>query len=244
MALRSLFPLLLMGFVLCAQAETVELGAEDDWYPYSGVRNGQAAGFAEDLIKAAFGAVHVEVKFDSMPYARCMAMAKAGDLLACFDTARNSLLDASFLWPAQPMYVAHCNIYARAGSTESGLSTADLEGKEVAVTNNYEYGEQFDTDPKILRSVSNQDVQGFRKLKVGRVKYMVAYDKVANSLFAQYREQFAGQFKVVGQTGSPGLYLAFSKKFPGAQRLVNEFDTGLAIIRRDGSYKLIEEKWQ
>ena len=244
MRVRRLFLLLLALFASCAHAETIEIGAEDDWYPYSGVKNGQASGFAEDLIQEAFKAEGVEVKFNSLPYARCMGETKVGNLLGCFDVARNSLLEPNFIWPAQAMYMAHINIYALASATESGLSTADLEGREVAVTNNYEYGESFDTDRKILRSVSNQDIQGFRKLLVGRVKYMVAYDKVANYLFAQYKDQFTGKFKVVGQTGEPGLYLAFSKKYPDAQRFVDKFNAGSALIRKNGQYKLIEDKWR
>ena len=167
-----------------------------------------------------------------------------GNLLACFGAARNSLLESNFLWPAQPMYMTHINIYALASSTESGLSAVDLEGKEVAVTNDYEYGESFDTDPKILRSVSNQDVQGFRKLLVSRVKYMAASDKVADYLFAQYKDQFTGKFKIVGQTGELGLYLAFSRKYPDAQCFVDKFNAGIALIRKNGRYKSIEEKWR
>jgi len=244
MRLRRWFLLLLILFAACTHAQTIKLGAEDDWYPYSGVRDGQPAGFAEDLIKEAFKAEGIEVKFYSLPYARCMAETKVGNLLGCFDAARNSLLEPNFLWPAYPMYMARINIYALANSTESGLGPHDLEGREVAVTNNYEYGEDFDTDKKIHRNVSNQDVQGFRMLMAGRVQYMVAYDKVANYLFARYKDQFSGKFKIVGQTGAPGLYLAFSRKYPDAQQFVDKFDAGIAVIRQDGRYRLIEEKWQ
>jgi len=76
------------------------------------------------------------------------------------------------------------------------------------------------------------------------VKYMVAYDKVANYLFAQYKDQFTGKFKIVGQTGEPGLYLAFSKKYPDAQGFVDKFDAGIALIRKNGRYKSIEDKWR
>jgi len=230
--------------ILPTRAETVVIGAEDDWYPYSGVLDGKPHGFAEDIVAAAFQAVGIDVKYESLPYARCMAETRAGKLAGCFDAARNSLLEPHYLWHAQPLYVARINIYARSASPESGLTVKSLEGKRVAVTNNYEYGEAFDTDSQILRDVSNQDVQGFRKLAAGRVEYMVAYSKVADYLVGRYKAEFLGKFKVVGTTGAPGLYVAFSRAYPGAGQIVDKFNAGLDMIRKDGRYEGIEARWR
>ncbi|MBV8657307.1 MAG: transporter substrate-binding domain-containing protein [Burkholderiales bacterium] len=244
MRLSVAFSAFVLFFSLGAGAETVTLGAEDDWYPYSGKVNGQAKGFAEDLITEAYKAAGVEVKFESVPYARCMEETKGGKLLGCFDAARNSLLEPNYLWHAKPMYTARINIYALSNSTESNLKVKDLEGKDVAVTNDYEYGDEFDKNTKIKRSVSNQDEQGFRKLIAGRVKYMVAYEKVTNYLIEKNKAEFQGKFKAVGMTAEPGLFIAFSKTFPNAQQLVDKFNTGLDAIMKNGRYKAIEAKWQ
>lgn len=213
-------------------------------HPYSGKVNGQPKGFAEDLITEAFKAAGVDVKFTSLPYARCMEETKAGKLLGCFDAARNSLLEPNYLWHAKPMFIARINIYALASSTESNLRTKDLEGKDVAVTNDYEYGDEFDNDKNIRRSVSNQDEQGFRKLLAGRVKYMVAYEKVANSVFEKNKADFDGKFKAVGMTAEPGLYIAFSKTFPNAQQAVDKFNQGMEAIQKNGKCKAVEAKWK
>jgi len=235
--------MMLTATMITVHAETVEIGAEDDWYPYSGVVDGKPRGFAEDIVQAAFNAVGVDVKYKSLPYARCMAETRAGTLLGCFDAARNSLLEANYLWHAQPLYNARINIYARVTSRDVGLTVKSLEGRVVGVTNNYEYGEAFDTDRQIIRDVSNQDVQGFRKLLLGRVEYMVAYAKVANYLFESYKSEFQGRFKVVGTTGEPGLYLAFSRQYPSAERFVGLFNEGLETIHKDGRYAALEAKW-
>ncbi|WP_374353303.1 substrate-binding periplasmic protein [Chitinimonas sp.] len=241
---RVLLPTLLSVATLALHAETITLGAEDDWYPYSGKVNGQAKGFAPDLISEAFKAAGVDVKFESVPYARCMEETKTGKLLGCFDAARNSQLEPNYLWHNKPMFSARINIYALANSTESGLKPKDLEGKDVAVTNDYEYGDDFDSNTKIKRSVSNQDEQGFRKLLAGRVKYMVAYEKVANAVFEKNKADFAGKFKAVGMTAEPGLFIAFSKTFPNSQQYVNKFNTGLEAIQKNGKYKEVEAKWK
>ncbi|MDK2124739.1 substrate-binding periplasmic protein [Parachitinimonas caeni] len=225
-------------------AETVSIGAEDDWYPYSGKVNGQAKGMAVDIVGAAFKAAGIDVKFESLPYARCMAMAKSGEVAGCFDTARNSTLEKEYLWHKQPLFKARIAIYARADSKQSGLTTKDLEGKDVGVTNDYEYGEEFDRNTKIRRSVSNQDEQGFRKLAAGRVEYMVAYEKVADAVFKKNEKDFAGKFKAVGETAVPELYIAFSQKRPDNQKIVDAFNKGMDAIQKDGTYKQIVDRWK
>jgi polar amino acid transport system substrate-binding protein len=80
-----------------ARAETVTIGAEDSWFPYYDVVKGKPAGFTVDLVQAAFGAVRIDVKFQSMPYARCMKLVKDGRLLGCFNPARASMVEADHL---------------------------------------------------------------------------------------------------------------------------------------------------
>ncbi|QDQ26120.1 transporter substrate-binding domain-containing protein [Chitinimonas arctica] len=238
--MRSLILAVGLGCATQAWADTVTIGAEDDWAPYCAKVGNEAKGFAVDIVREAFKAAGVDVKFAVVPYARCMSEAKDGKLAGCFDAARNSLLENDYLWHAKPMFTAAINIYAPADSKESGLRPKDLEGKDVAVTNNYEYGDDFDRNTRIKRSVSNQDEQGFRKLLAKRVQYMVAYEKVANDIFAKNKADFTGKFNVVGTTAEPGLYIAFSKKTPDGAKYLEKFNQGLETIRKNGKYKTIE----
>jgi polar amino acid transport system substrate-binding protein len=227
-----------------ARAETLTVGAEDDWYPYSGTVNMQAKGMAEDIVRAAFKKAGVEVQFQSMPYARCMEEAKSGKLFGCFDAARNSALEGQYLWHAKPLFIGKINIYSRNDSTDKDLTPKSLEGKEVAVTEDYEYGEAFDSNAKIKRVVSKHDLQGFRKVLTDKVKYVVAYDKVANYMFAQNKAEMGGKFKVVGATAEVGLYMAVNKTYPNASKLLDQFNQGFAEIEKSGQYKTIENAWK
>ena len=237
------FLVLLSGFCQAARVTSVLIGAEDDWYPYSGVVNGAPRGLAEDIVVAAFRAVGIEAHFKPVPYSRCMAETRVGSLAACFDAVRNSMREVHYLWPDHPLYLARINIYGPASSTESNLTSTDLEGKLVAVTNEYEYGETFDADTKIERSVSDQDINGLRKLVSGRVNYMVLYEKVA-SVLVQKNPVLRGKFKVIGLIGQPGLYVVFSKNNPHAAALLNDFNAGFATIVKNGEYQSIADQWR
>jgi polar amino acid transport system substrate-binding protein len=226
-----------------AAGESITLGAEDDWAPYSSKVDGEAKGFAVDIVREAYKSVGVEVKFVSVPYSRCMAETLDGVLLGCFDSARSGALEDNYLFHNKPLFIAQVNIFAAADSRESGLTTKSLEGKKVGVTNGYEYGGEFDSNTKVIRDVASQDEKGFSKLLEKRVPYMLAFEKVALSIFAK-NPAFAGKFKVVGVVDAPGLYIAFSKKHAAAQNALDKFNQGLELIQQNGTYAAIEARWQ
>jgi polar amino acid transport system substrate-binding protein len=236
------FSLLALSGALVS-AQTVTIGAEDDWAPYSSKVGGDAKGFAVDVVREAFKAAGIDANFVAVPYVRCMAMAKSGEVAGCFDAARNSELEADYLWHAKPLFKAKVNIYALAESKESNLTIKSLEGKAVGVTNSYEYGEQFDSNKLIKKDAANQDELGFKKLMAGRFPYMVAYELPANAVFAKNKE-FAGKFKPVGLVAAPDLYIAFSKKHPDGAKVVAKFNEGFESIVKSGKYKALEDRWK
>lgn len=227
-----------------ARADTLLIGAEDDWYPYSANIDGEPRGQAVDIVRAAYRATGNEVKLVSMPYARCMKLTLAGKLVGCFDTSWDKSLVADYLFHRQPMFLAKIVIFARKDSTEHNLTTRDLENHRVAVTNGYTYGDDFDLDRAIGKDVSMRDLDGLRKLIAGRVDYAVVFEKVANYLAERYPVELAGRIKPVGEVRTMELFVSFGKRHPDAQRAVELLDRGLETIRRDGSYSRIEAAWR
>ena len=237
-------PALLLSFPLLAGArETVTIGAEDDWAPYSSKVKGEARGFAVDLVREAYAAVGVDVKFVVLPYVRCMAMAKIGKLAGCFDAVPNGLIIHHYLWHARPLFKTHMNVYALAASREHDLTATSLEGKTVGVTRDYEYGDEFDLNGKIKREVSARNDQGFRKLLAGRMQYMAAEARIAKLVIASHAKEFDGKFRLVGTVATPGLYIAFTKASPEGAKYAQKFDAGYTLLLHGGRYKALEEKW-
>lgn len=226
-----------------AHAEApVPVGAEDGWYPYSGVVDGRPAGMAVDIVRAAFAAAGVQITLESLPYARCMRLAETGAVAACFDTLRNPLIEHKYLWPATPLFRGQIVIYAAASASDKPVALAALRGRRVGVTHGYEYGDAFDGDPAMVRDVGDTDLATLRKLVAGRVDYALVYDRVAEHL-ARSEPGLAGRFKPVGVLLTPDLYLSFSRDYPGAARLVSRFDAGMLRIRATGEYARIVSRW-
>lgn len=239
--------LALMCFMLCwtaaaHAADTITVGAEDDWAPYSSLVGREAKGFAVDVVRESFAAVGVTVKFEVLPYTRCMAQAKAGRLVGCFDAVANALIAKDYLWHDHPLFTTRMNVYSLAGSTESGLLASDLEGKTVGVERGYEYGDAFDLNTKILRKVVDKNDQGFKMLLGKRIQYMAAEERIAKALFGKFPE-FKGKFKMVGTVATPGLFMAFTRQSPDGATYLAKFNQGYAVIRANGRYQAIEAKW-
>jgi polar amino acid transport system substrate-binding protein len=229
-----------------AQQRVVVIGAEDDWYPYSAEVRGRPEGITVELVTAAFRAVGVEVRFESLPYVRCMAQTKAGTLLACFNTTRTALIEDDYAWPARPMFDERFLIWARIDAPApraGGLQVRDLEGEPVAVTRGYEYGTEFDSNPRIVRVVTSHDETNFRLLLRGRATYTLAPDINARLLFKR-QPDLAGKFKVVGQLSAYGLYTAFSRRHPQSADMLAAFDEGMKLIQANGVAKAIHERWR
>lgn len=230
-----------------AQPRPVRLliGAENDWHPYSGDRDGRAQGMTVDLVAAAFAAVGVEVQFDLLPYARCMAQTRNGVTVACFNTTRTALIENDYLWPARPMFSERFLIYARSDDRHTGgpLHVRDLEGQKVAVTRGYEYGSEFDANARIQRIVTSRDENNFELLLRRRARYTLAPD--ANTrLLLQRRPEMAGRFKVVGALSYFGIYTAFSRHHADSQAALAAFDEGMKVINANGTAKAIQERWK
>lgn len=233
---------LLLGALGTAQADVPRIGVEDDWYPYSAVRQGEIRGLSVDIVRAAFAAAGVEVELLAYPYARCMQMTRKGELAGCFNTAPNPQIARDYLLPEQPLFQDDILLWARQGEYSEIQHLQQLDGRRVAVTIGYEYGSRFDSREAIQRVPVRQDLNGFRMLQRGRVAFFVAYRGTAAVLFSEHPE-LAGQFHALATVHRPSLYLSFSRQHAQAPALLAAFDRGMRALHSSGRYQAILRDW-
>lgn len=242
--IRGLLGLMVVVSISSANAESITLGAEDAWYPYSGIVKNEARGFTVDLVRAAYAAVGIQTSFVPLPYARCTNEVKRGHLLGCFNTARSAVVEPDFLWHRKPMFFATIKIYGRSPSKLTNATMGDLVGKRVAVTNGYEYGDAFDSSIEVVRDNSPNDISALRKLALGRVDYALVYSRVYSELLKVHRDEIGGKIVEVGELERLPLYISFSKTFPDSRRYVDLFERGYDAISKSGRLKELEKQWE
>jgi polar amino acid transport system substrate-binding protein len=226
-----------------AHAETFQIGAEDDWYPYTALRDGEIQGMSVDIVKAAFAASGTDIQLESFPYSRCMQLALRGQIVACFNTSPNTKIAEEYLLPKHPLFTDAILLWARNDNAKPLNSLDQLVGKSVAVTNGYEYGADFDNNTRLSRVMVRKDLNGFLMLQRSRVDYMLAFRGTALQLFEEHPE-LRGQFIPVMTVHRPDLYLSFSRHHPKAAELLERFDQGMRVIESSGRYQQIIDTWR
>ncbi|WP_423680853.1 MULTISPECIES: substrate-binding periplasmic protein [unclassified Undibacterium] len=230
--------------IVAARAETITLIGEDDWYPYSGAKNGRIRGFAADIIEAAYAASGIQVRFTPAPYSRCLMLAQTGQALGCFDSLQDAKLASLFIFHKEPIFKAVIGIYARADDPSTTVSRQELRGHKIGFTHGYTYGSEIENNAGIVRETAPSDLSNLRKLLRGRSDYSLVYTRVADHLSVTHPQEFKGKIKQVGVVLEDKLFVSFSKTWPGAARYAQLLDSGLLTIRANGTYARIEQRWQ
>lgn len=226
------------------RAETVTVGAEDDWPPYTYRVAGQdePQGLSPELVRLAFASQGVQVRFRTMPFARCMHEAEKGAVVACFNATRTSGNEARYHWHPTPLFEEELAIFARRapqdGTRKQALTQADLRGRSVGITVGYTYPTEFMTDPLIQRKPANSDAHLLHMLAAGRVDHILL-----NTVPAWYRlrsePSLQGQVERVGRIRVDGFWLAFTRAKPDGERLSQVFERGLQALKRSGEHQRI-----
>ncbi len=125
------------GCAAVSAQDTVLLGAEDDWAPYSSATPDRRTveGLAPELVTAAFDTQGVHVTFKVLPFARCMLHAERGLVAGCFNATRVTGNQDLYCWHPTPLFQEELAIFGpHSYQATRELGVADLEGKRVGVT--------------------------------------------------------------------------------------------------------------
>ena len=156
------------------------------------LRDGKLQGFAVDVIASAYASVDVNVNFKSAPYVRCLMLVETGQELGCFDSLKDSKLNAEFLFHQEPIFKAEIGIYALSISEESSLRASDMRGRRVGLTHGYTYTDVIDKDDSIIREEA-PDLSNLRKLLLKRSEYSLVYTRVVDYLQSRYPKELKGK---------------------------------------------------
>ena len=234
--------ILIPAFVL-AQSAPVRIGAEDDWAPFSSVKDGKPVGMAVDLVEAIFAEAGIPLELVSVPYKRCLEETKAGRLAGCFDTLPDAQLRQDFQFHAQALFSDPILIWTRTDNPVTKVNLQGLAGQKVILTHGYTYGDVFEANTSVLRVMANHDINAFRMLDVGRGEYALVYQRISNSLFRGDAQTLKTKIKPVGVLLQASLYIAFSRKYAGIDGIIQRFDAAHARLIKNQTLSKIEKRW-
>ncbi|MFC7421613.1 substrate-binding periplasmic protein [Iodobacter arcticus] len=245
--MRVLSPLWLTTILFSTPlyAETVVINAEDDWAPFSSMRSDKQGveGLSPSLVSAAFNSQGINVKFNAVPFARCLYEVERGKVVGCFDTSMTENNKNKFIWHKTPLFEEGLSIFALSESSDKNLTAKDLEGKTISLTHGYSYPNILMDNKKIIKDESPFDDTQLKKILLKRVQYGVI-NTTPGTLMINTNRNYKGKIKIVGLIETSVFYLNFSKTHKDGQRMADIFEKGMQEIKSNGTYKKIEHDFK
>lgn len=225
-------------------ARSLTLAAEDDFYPFSAVLDGELVGFVPALTRAAFNAVGTEVQFQPGPFSRVLYLVESGRLVGGFTGAIDDSNRSTFHWHKTPVGTVNLAIWARTDESGKGLGVEDLEGQDVSVTRGFFNTDEVDQNPRINRIIAPSDESSLEMLALGRSDFALVTDKIGQSIVRGKAESATERnVEIVGFIDEVDLYVFFSKARPEGKAASELFQRGLEAIIADGTYDRLARQW-
>lgn len=220
----------------------VVIAGEDDWAPYSYAHKQQPGteqepqGFSAQLIRAAFATQHIDVKFSTLPFARCMRLAQTDKVAGCFNATMTDDNRDAYIWHKPPMFREELSIFGPPDAASKPLTQEDLRGKSVAITNGYTYPSAFMQDPRIRKFPAASDDNLIQMLLSKRVDYILM-NRTPGTLRIQTAPNARSHVVWRGTLSADDFWIAFSRQHPQGQQLAHAFSKGLTQLHETGTYQ-------
>jgi polar amino acid transport system substrate-binding protein len=228
-----------------SQKQPLIIAAEDDAAPWS---RADGTGYANDVVKAAFMAVGMEIQLRVMPYARCKRMAENGEVVGCLSMSPapefNGLIELS----ARPLFTCSAGYFYNVAKPPGVKRQEDLPARTVVGTViGYEYPSGFEKlvqSGALVREESTSEEINLRKLALGRVDLaLLTYNQVKSPAWLIRRAQASDKVRTTFIAGQLRSYIGFSKKHPTGATARRQFDKGYRLITVNGTLKRITNLW-
>jgi polar amino acid transport system substrate-binding protein len=225
--------------------QPLAIAVEDDAAPWSQL---DGTGYANDLVRAAFAAVGIDVRFTVVPYARCKQMAIDGEVAACFAMSRGPELAGSVVFPEQPLFVCRSELVLRDGDSRTLTGLDGLPaGSVVGVVLGYEYPEALyalERAGTITLERSRSEDLNLRKLAAGRIGAAVVNANDVKPLsYMLAKAGVAGRVRPGFVLGELSSYVGFSRSHPRGLEARLRYDEGLRQIVQRGEKSRIDAHW-
>jgi polar amino acid transport system substrate-binding protein len=213
--------------------------------PYEYMQGDTAKGINVEIVDAIAKKFGIKMKWDAWPWARCVNLAKNGDVDGLMSLYKSTERENYFYYPEENINVDECVFFTYPGShvTFDGRLQS-LAGKKVLIARSNAYGQAFDEALDVIKIVAPNSVNVVRMIAGRRYKIGIGSRKTVE---AEIRKQ--GYEKKVLILEHPYLiktYFAFSKKKgPLFESLAEDFSNSLKAFKTTKQYKriLTERRW-
>ena len=216
-----------------ALGETLHIVTEP-WAPYVYVEDGQARGLDYDTTAIIFERLGIDVKWEFLPWKRCLSMLKQGQADGALDIFQRGERDDLLLYPSEPLSDVEWVLFYANARPHPFLTLEDLRGLTIGVSPGYLYGKDFEASTLFTREPAPSHEANFGKLLLGRIDLVITDRRVGQHVLDQLmaRDQITQSPTVLSREAQ---YLALRKN-AGMDLLVQRFGAELKRFKREPAY--------
>jgi polar amino acid transport system substrate-binding protein len=145
---------------------------------------------------------------------------------------------------SEPYLRSELIILKRRGDQNDYSDLADLSGGRLGVRVDYAYGVDFDSVPNLTLVRENHLIQNLLNLLNGKVDFVIGDQRTIVLQLHEFLADKVTQFEVTGISLPPvARHVAVSRSLPNHEKVIADFNRGLAQARQDGSHGAIVKKW-
>ncbi len=241
-------PTIVMSLLMAQIAEgreKLKIFVENDAAPWS---KGDGTGYANDLVKAIYDAVDVDVAFEVVPYARCKKYTETGEAVGCLNMAKIPELEKEISFSEIPLFFAYISYFHNTENPLSASRPEDLgKGTIVGTVIGYEYDRMFyelEKGDRIVVEKTRSEEMNIRKLGKGRLDAVILWNNETKPAdFIIQKAGMTGKVALAFHSTKLELHIGFSKSNPKGKWARQKYEEGIELIRSNGVYEQITQDW-
>lgn len=239
--MKYLLTVLLLVSAIGIYAETYT-AVTDDFEPFYGAKI-RDNGFFTQLIAESFKAVGHDLQYNWMPWKRAITQAEnvQFDILigAYYSEERTKIFEYS-----DAISSAQVVLFERKGSNIKYSTLNDLAKYKIGVVYGYANTEEFDNADYLTKESSSDSEASLKLLLNKRVDLICnSREVILHILQNSYPDSYSEISVVQPPLKVNDLHILVSKKNPKAKKIIGDFNKGLKIIKENGTYDKILEKY-
>lgn len=232
-----------------AEQKEIEL-ATASFPPFRQIAGNALSGADYDIVAAVLGRMGYQYTIKLFPLQRALKLAAAAQgPVGFFTFTRNPEREAQFLFSA-PISTVRDVLFKRAKDQISWVDYADLSRYTIGVSAGYNYAPEFmlALQQKRLRTMSatgdTPEFEQLRRLRRGIIDLAICEVSVCSALIAGNPAEF-GQLDYIDKSVglSRSFHLGISRRYPGDDAFIREFDRELAKFAAEGKRKEIFRRY-
>jgi len=216
--------------------------ATDFWEPHYGpkLKNG---GYITEIAKESFKRMGYNCECFFVPWKRAFELGKQGRydglLGAFYSKERSEFFEYSkAISEEQLVFFSKKNNIIRKYS-----SLHDLKGFIIGVVRGYHYTDEFNNASYLTKDVATKTSDNIRRLIKGRLDLILASKLVViHTLKKSYPKNVNSLIMLEPPLVTNKLYVPISKQNKKYKQIVQDFNSGLKIIKEDGTFDKIKKK--